>query len=113
MPTDNRRPPSWSSVWLEAVRQHRDPVAALVAAGLVTAEEVAPGPPAEPAICAGMVPELGIETNAIGAPLYRTIHDALTRPPRSEVVTGPARPPARPGLAPSPGSGSGRAARRR
>ena len=49
------RAPSWSSVWLEARAAVRDPVAALVAAGLCTAAKVAPSetagrsrpPPAE------------------------------------------------------------------
>jgi hypothetical protein len=36
------RAPSGSSVWLEARAADRDPVAALVAAGLCTAAEVAP-----------------------------------------------------------------------
>jgi hypothetical protein len=46
MPTD--RPPSWSSVWLPARAAGRHPVAALVAAGLCTAAEVAPSETAAP-----------------------------------------------------------------
>jgi hypothetical protein len=50
------RAPSWSSVWLEARAAFRDPVAALVAAGVCTAAEVAASetagrsrpPPGEP-----------------------------------------------------------------
>ena len=47
--TPNRRPPSWSSVWLEARRRGRDPVAALVDAGLFDAAEVKASSPLESA----------------------------------------------------------------
>jgi hypothetical protein len=47
MPSE-RRPPNWGRVWLEARAAGRNPVAALVAAGLCTGAEGAASEPAGP-----------------------------------------------------------------
>jgi len=47
MPSANR-PPHWGRVWLEARAAGRNPVAALVAAGLVDGSEVGPSGAAPP-----------------------------------------------------------------
>lgn len=46
MTPSTRRPPPWWKVWIQARAAHTDPVAALVAAGIVDAEELARKDPA-------------------------------------------------------------------